>query len=80
MALCYIPIVSQTTKNNTMPQQTTCPDCNAKLNWRYEPPYQEYRGGKVWGGNYSADCECGWEGDEKGGLENYNVQENTRGW
>lgn len=63
-----------------MPQQTTCPDCNAKLNWRYEPPYQEYRGGKVWGGNYSADCECGWEGDEKGDLENYNVQENTRGW
>ena len=63
-----------------MTKHETCPDCNAKLNWTYEPPYQEYAGAKVWGGYFSAECACGWEGDAKGDLSNYSVQENTRGW
>jgi hypothetical protein len=63
-----------------MNKHENCPDCEAKLNWVYEPPYQEYAGAKVWGGCYSAECECGWEGDAKGDLEGYNVRENTRGW
>jgi hypothetical protein len=63
-----------------MTKHENCPDCEAKLEWSYEPPYQEYAGAKVWGGIFSAECECGWEGDAKGDLEGYNVRENTRGW
>lgn len=79
MILHYLSIVSQTTHTlHTMLE--TCPDCNAKLNWNYEPPYQEYPGAKVWGGCYSVECECGWDGYEKGDLDGYHIQENTRGW
>ena len=63
-----------------MTKHEKCPDCEAKLNWKYEPPYQEYAGAKVWGDRFYASCECGWEGHAKDDLSDYTVWENTRGW
>jgi hypothetical protein len=57
-----------------------CPQCGEHVKYEYEPPYQEYAGGKVWGGEHTDNCPCGWEDTRKGDLANYNVRENTRNW
>tara|TARA_R110000796_G_scaffold11715_4_gene39448 strand:+ start:4928 stop:5116 length:189 start_codon:yes stop_codon:yes gene_type:complete len=57
-----------------------CKECGAVVKWEYSAPFQEYPGAKVWGGDYSCECEkCGWEGfvDAETGFRG---EENTRGW
>jgi len=61
-------------------QTTKCPKCGGKATQTYEPPYQEYAGASVQGGYYYVECPCGHEGTQKVGLQDYNWQENTRGW
>jgi hypothetical protein len=34
----------------------------------------------VQGGYYYVECACGHEGTQKASLQDYNWQENTRGW
>ena len=62
-----------------MKNNENCPDCNKKLNWEYDPPYQEYPGARVWGGEYYAECECG-RFVSRRDLRGYNVRENPRPW
>jgi len=57
-----------------------CPKCGGKATSTYEPPYQEYAGASVQGGYYFVECACGHESFERASLDDYNWQENTRGW
>jgi len=61
-------------------QTTKCPKCGGKATSTYEPPYQEYAGASVQGGYYYVECPCGHEDIQKTSLQDYNWQENTRGW
>jgi hypothetical protein len=76
----FSPLAKNNTNKKNMKETCNCPQCGATVKWEYEAPYQEYPGAKVWGGDWSAECACGWIGDEKSDLSNFNVRENTRGW
>lgn len=58
-----------------------CGDCGAPVTWEWDPPYQEYPGARVWGGEWIVECEkCDWCDATKQDLSSYSIQENTRGW
>ena len=63
-----------------MKDKCKCEDCGAPVKWEYEAPYQEYAGAKVWGGEWFAECECGWCKLSDQDLSHYSIRENTRGW
>jgi hypothetical protein len=62
-------------KKDSMKNDTNnCPECGAKIDWEYEAPYQEYPGARVWGGEYYAECDCGWHASRRD-LKDYNIRE-----
>ena len=63
-----------------MNKKCKCERCGADVEMVWEAPYQEYAGGKVWGGEGYAGCEadgCGWFKFTKD-LSNYTIQEFPR--
>jgi len=58
-----------------------CRDCGTKVELEYEAPYQEYPGAHVWGGYWIGECgKCDRVMSVEDQNNDYNVQENTRGW
>jgi len=65
--------------NNT--HTIKCPKCDNAADATYEPPYQEYAGGSVQGGETFVMCEhCGHEDFISRDLSSFNFAENRRGW
>jgi len=59
---------------------TSCPDCGGAVVGEYEAPYQEYPGGKVWGGYTTYICAVCGEGVSVKENTGFQPRENTRGW
>jgi len=58
-----------------------CPECREAAIATYEPPYQEYAGASVQGGQTFIECpSCGFEDHVKSDLSDFNFAENRRGW